>query len=93
MEKYNKETTCDLLDLNEKKRHSWHTSSTDNGKHCTFIRVEKNNGVIFGKYFYSRMGKDVISGRGFIDCPQCGGNAYWNGMEFECDDCGWCGNR
>ncbi len=26
-----------------------------------------------------------------IDCPQCGGDAYWNGSEYECDDCGWAG--
>lgn len=26
-----------------------------------------------------------------IDCPNCGDNAYWNGSEYVCDDCGWCG--
>ena len=27
---------------------------------------------------------------GVIDCPRCGGNAYWVGSGYECDDCGWC---
>lgn len=27
-----------------------------------------------------------------IECPNCHGDAYWNGSEYECDDCGWCGN-
>lgn len=26
-----------------------------------------------------------------IDCPGCGGDAYWNGSEYECDECGWTG--
>lgn len=26
-----------------------------------------------------------------IECPQCGSDAYWNGSNYECEDCGWCG--
>ena len=93
MENYNKEGTCDLLDRPAKKRNLWHLCSTDKDKHCTFIRIEKNNGVSLRKVFSSSTRKGVNDGRGFIDCPQCGGDAYWNGMEFVCDECGWCGSR
>lgn len=26
-----------------------------------------------------------------IECPRCGDDAHWNGSEYECDNCGWCG--
>lgn len=26
-----------------------------------------------------------------IECPRCGDDAYWNGSNYECDNCGWCG--
>ena len=26
-----------------------------------------------------------------IECPCCGADAYWEGAEYECSDCGWCG--
>ena len=25
-----------------------------------------------------------------IECEQCGGDAYWNGSCYECEECGWC---
>lgn len=28
-----------------------------------------------------------------IECPNCGDDAYWNGSEYECDNCGWCGEN
>ena len=24
------------------------------------------------------------------ECPNCGGDAYWTGDCYECDDCGYC---
>lgn len=24
------------------------------------------------------------------DCPECDGTAYWNGSEYECENCGCC---
>lgn len=26
-----------------------------------------------------------------IDCPNCHNDAYWNGSEYECGECGWVG--
>ncbi|WP_368336406.1 hypothetical protein [Parabacteroides merdae] len=26
-----------------------------------------------------------------VECPECGSDAYWNGTNYECDNCGWCG--
>lgn len=26
-----------------------------------------------------------------IECPIDGGNAYWNGHNYECESCDWCG--
>lgn len=34
---------------------------------------------------------DDDNGDDVIECPNCRGDAYWNGSEYECDDCGWCG--
>lgn len=28
-----------------------------------------------------------------IECPRCGDDAQWNGSEYECDNCGWCGEN
>lgn len=27
-----------------------------------------------------------------ITCPNCDSDAYWNGYNYECENCGWCGN-
>lgn len=26
-----------------------------------------------------------------IECPVCGSDAEWDGSEYVCEDCGWCG--
>lgn len=26
-----------------------------------------------------------------IECPVCGNDAYWEGSNYECEQCGWCG--
>ncbi len=25
-----------------------------------------------------------------VDCPNCDSDAYWNGSEYECENCGYC---
>ena len=26
-----------------------------------------------------------------VVCPRCGNDAYWEGGEYSCNQCGWCG--
>ena len=26
-----------------------------------------------------------------IECPVCGNDAFWEGINYECEQCGWCG--
>lgn len=26
-----------------------------------------------------------------VECPVCGNDAFWEGSNYECEQCGWCG--
>ena len=34
---------------------------------------------------------DVFDATKPKECPNCGSDAYWNGSEYECENCDWCG--
>lgn len=82
---------CEICGNCMEKNHPWYYCYTGNNNFGNISNTNDCEDFIYLEDEDIDDNEDDFNPNDPIECRECGEDAYWEGTNYVCDNCGWCG--